>query len=342
MTQKILLIIVGTIIILGIIILGLRFFSGPEDNWICSNGEWVKHGQPSAPMPTTPCPGTNINTNQQVQNQDVISVSLKLGRKDGDFNTQKTYTFDLPKDFNYTITGEDASSGYIDFSTGDKIVFRLITADYALEEKYAKESYKNSYALSFVGGHTNVLNILDNNFTDAISTFLNSFKIEGQLVFGENTLLNPDQLTVKNANISEELRLYQKQIEENFKGIDLTAYKKTGEGEFIFKPERNISEGYFTMGDNIYSPDKSKFVFITRSGDPDTDVYLGDVINKKYTSIAMCGSDCGYGNAFWLDNNRFILSGSSWLVVEGYNTSQLWLYDLANNKVISFESRPDV
>jgi len=34
----------------------LRFIAGgPEDNWICDNGVWVKHGQPSQPMPEKPC-----------------------------------------------------------------------------------------------------------------------------------------------------------------------------------------------------------------------------------------------------------------------------------------------
>jgi hypothetical protein len=33
---------------------GIRFLSG-EDDWICQNGAWVKHGMPRAPAPTTPC-----------------------------------------------------------------------------------------------------------------------------------------------------------------------------------------------------------------------------------------------------------------------------------------------
>lgn len=38
-----------------IIALGLvRLFSG-EDDWICQNGQWVKHGQPEMPAPTTEC-----------------------------------------------------------------------------------------------------------------------------------------------------------------------------------------------------------------------------------------------------------------------------------------------
>lgn len=42
------------LIIIFIIILGVRFLSG-EDDWICENGQWIKHGNPSALMPTTGC-----------------------------------------------------------------------------------------------------------------------------------------------------------------------------------------------------------------------------------------------------------------------------------------------
>ena len=31
-----------------------KFISG-EDGWICSNGEWVRHGHPAAPQPKIPC-----------------------------------------------------------------------------------------------------------------------------------------------------------------------------------------------------------------------------------------------------------------------------------------------
>ncbi|MFA5188843.1 MAG: GerMN domain-containing protein [Patescibacteria group bacterium] len=75
MTQKILIIIIVLIIVLGGIILGVRFFSG-EDNWICQNGEWTKHGQPSAPMPTTPCPGANIN--QPVENSNTVPAVKEI------------------------------------------------------------------------------------------------------------------------------------------------------------------------------------------------------------------------------------------------------------------------
>lgn len=35
-------------------VFSIRFFSG-EDNWVCQNGEWVKHGNPSFPAPVTEC-----------------------------------------------------------------------------------------------------------------------------------------------------------------------------------------------------------------------------------------------------------------------------------------------
>ncbi len=48
------------LIVIVVAILALWFFirfviGGPEDTWICVNGEWIKHGVPSAPMPTEPC-----------------------------------------------------------------------------------------------------------------------------------------------------------------------------------------------------------------------------------------------------------------------------------------------
>ncbi len=43
------------IIAAGLIIFGLRFLSGDEDTWLCQNGEWVKHGNPSGPAPAVGC-----------------------------------------------------------------------------------------------------------------------------------------------------------------------------------------------------------------------------------------------------------------------------------------------
>jgi len=36
--------------------LAIRFaIGGPEDTWMCTDGEWVKHGVPYAPQPEREC-----------------------------------------------------------------------------------------------------------------------------------------------------------------------------------------------------------------------------------------------------------------------------------------------
>lgn len=40
------------VVFLGIFM--IRLLAG-EDGWICSEGRWIKHGAPSAPMPNSPC-----------------------------------------------------------------------------------------------------------------------------------------------------------------------------------------------------------------------------------------------------------------------------------------------
>jgi len=46
--------IVALLIFLAMVVFGLRLFSG-EDNWICKDGQWIKHGNPSFDTPKTIC-----------------------------------------------------------------------------------------------------------------------------------------------------------------------------------------------------------------------------------------------------------------------------------------------
>ena len=48
------------IIIVGIVLIAVVFLvrfvlGGPEDSWICQNGEWIKHGNPTADKPIKAC-----------------------------------------------------------------------------------------------------------------------------------------------------------------------------------------------------------------------------------------------------------------------------------------------
>jgi hypothetical protein len=65
-------IIVGAITVLVIVVSFVLLLRGNEDTWICQNGNWVKHGHPSALMPAKPCVQTNnpaptVNPNANIQ-----------------------------------------------------------------------------------------------------------------------------------------------------------------------------------------------------------------------------------------------------------------------------------
>ncbi len=51
----------GFIGLIVIILFAIRL-SSPEDNWICSQGQWQKHGHPSTAMPTAFCPGATASS----------------------------------------------------------------------------------------------------------------------------------------------------------------------------------------------------------------------------------------------------------------------------------------
>lgn len=48
------------LLILIAIFFGLRLFT-QEDNWICVDGSWQQHGNPSSPKPTEDCQKENLN-----------------------------------------------------------------------------------------------------------------------------------------------------------------------------------------------------------------------------------------------------------------------------------------
>lgn len=54
------------IIVLLILLAGMLILRGDEDNWICGERGWVKHGNPDAQMPTEQC-GEIVCNNFDVQ-----------------------------------------------------------------------------------------------------------------------------------------------------------------------------------------------------------------------------------------------------------------------------------
>ena len=74
----------GVIILLALaVVLGIRIFSG-EDNWICQNGEWIKHGNPKVEKPTIGC-GDNLDNQakdqQAVEEPNIVVFNPKENAK---------------------------------------------------------------------------------------------------------------------------------------------------------------------------------------------------------------------------------------------------------------------
>src|SRR4030042_2151106 len=95
MTKKILFAI-GIVIAIAIVLLILR---SPEDSWRCENGQWIKHGNPSASMPTEPCGG---QTQQEIfvtspqQNQTIASPLIVKGKVRGSWVFEGSFTIKIP------------------------------------------------------------------------------------------------------------------------------------------------------------------------------------------------------------------------------------------------------
>lgn len=62
---------------LGGLFVARFLFGGNEDDWICVNNEWVKHGNPIASMPLTGC-GNKKDWIQQTFNEAGLSLTLSI------------------------------------------------------------------------------------------------------------------------------------------------------------------------------------------------------------------------------------------------------------------------
>lgn len=97
-------ILILSIILVLLGIFTLRLLSG-EDNWICENGQWVKHGNPSAPMPEKEC----LRENQTLKDQGAVELiknkaeNISTNPKDY-FNAAKSAVNSLPNSNPINIT----------------------------------------------------------------------------------------------------------------------------------------------------------------------------------------------------------------------------------------------
>ncbi|MFA5029606.1 MAG: DUF333 domain-containing protein [Patescibacteria group bacterium] len=89
--KKIVFIIFVIVVVVAGAIFSLMLLRGEEDTWICDDGQWVRHGSPSAPMPTKPCltnDSGSINNNAGLANP----ASVRCQEQGGQLEIKDTET----------------------------------------------------------------------------------------------------------------------------------------------------------------------------------------------------------------------------------------------------------
>lgn len=128
------------LIFFGAIVLMRSFFSGNEDLWICDNGTWVKHGNPTEPMPAVPCEENGQKSDQLFKDETFKKVSFEDSQKIAEnfASLSPTYQFDgsslkldasealrCPSCWKYDFSFESKHAGYGDRK--DKLLAQVIT-----------------------------------------------------------------------------------------------------------------------------------------------------------------------------------------------------------------------
>jgi len=135
--KKLYIIIIAIIIVIFGFIVTARLLS-PEDTWICQDGQWVKHGHPSALIPATEC-GPPITDNDKPdliivdtpKPNDLISSPLEIeGQARGTWYFEGSFPIEL-LDANGNLIAEYYATAQSDWMTEDFAPFKA-TLTFAL------------------------------------------------------------------------------------------------------------------------------------------------------------------------------------------------------------------
>ncbi len=137
-SKKITVTVITIITLVFTVILFLRFtIGGPEDNWLCQNGQWIKHGNPSAEKPTSGCVEQNYQNATSSQNSDPANsvytidgkkISLTDGKhSDNMIGSIKIFEANTKGDVNYDNL-EDSVVILVNDSQGSGVFFYVALA----------------------------------------------------------------------------------------------------------------------------------------------------------------------------------------------------------------------
>src|SRR3990167_531808 len=126
--KKPLLIIIAGITLVVAVAAFLRFaIGGPEDEWLCQGGQWVKHGNPSAAKPTTGCGNANTSVNSNLPAPNVTYETNTTQSPLYLFDTVKEWTSIAPEEIQKSITQEQRHGYEIVYfaSNSDAVTFSV-------------------------------------------------------------------------------------------------------------------------------------------------------------------------------------------------------------------------
>lgn len=122
---KIASLIILILLILAAVLFYVRFSNGPEDAWLCENGQWVKQGNPSEPMPATGCGNqaeAEVVVDAPSPNQAVASPISVSGRARGSWYFEASFPIELIDDQGKAL-GQSYVQAQGDWMTPDFVPF---------------------------------------------------------------------------------------------------------------------------------------------------------------------------------------------------------------------------
>jgi len=178
--KKIIIIAIVIILAAAAIIFGLRFFSGDEDTWLCQNGQWVKHGNPSAPMPTEGC-DSQPNQEQEVfvaspQPNQIVSSPLTIeGKARGSWFFEASFPIKIVDGQDNEIAashvqalGDWMTSDFVDFKGEIRFISPALSSGTLILQNdnpsgLLQNAKEFKVPLKFDAGQTTKVNVFFNN-----------------------------------------------------------------------------------------------------------------------------------------------------------------------------------
>ena len=117
------LIILALALALAAILIILR---GDEDTWLCQDGQWIKHGNPSAPQPTEICKSKTASIYvTKPQSNEIVSSPLEIeGEARGNWFFEGQFPIQLIGETDHDLIAQGIARAQGEWTTNDFVPFK--------------------------------------------------------------------------------------------------------------------------------------------------------------------------------------------------------------------------